>query len=222
MPSRKKKDRRAANRAAKANATPTGAQHVIYDATGEDLIIKEVSEQEFAEANRGYLVGGRVPMPGGGELVLAYPEDDPDADPNDPPAWDGAPSAGEDPAVGVLNRMWELLAEFSATVAEEKHLEDGVVLVGGFHLFPSTIERITQFGTTGLLPQRDGLPPLVPVQWVVLETQVALNQVAAQAVDPRLIARLMTDIVEAEESEDSEQALRSLIEDPMRYLGKVA
>jgi len=204
------------------DAHQTAAKNVIYDATGDDLVISEVSDEEFAEAGRGYLVGGTVKLPGGGEVAIIYPDDDPDANPNDPPATDFAAPAPGEHATGILAQLWEKLADFSSTVIQKRNLPLGTVLVGGFHLFPSTPERVAAFGANCLLSGNDALPVLVPVHWLVLENEVALNQVNAQAVDPRLIAQLMSDIVSAEQSEDAEQALRVLIEDPLRYLGEMA
>ena len=62
-------------------AKSTDTVRIIYDATGGDHGGREVSEEEFTEAARGYLVGGTVKLPGGGEIAIIYPADDPDADP---------------------------------------------------------------------------------------------------------------------------------------------
>lgn len=222
MGTRRKKDRRSANRAAKAQGQ--GApQHIIFDTRDEELTVESVSQEEFEEHAKGYRQHGEpIKLPGGGGIAIIYPEDAPDANPNDPPAFDFATAPSNDHGMEVLGHLWDKLKEFAATVVEEKNLDGDAVLVGGFHIFRSTRERIEQTGADCLMPNDDALDPLVPIHWLALEEEVAINQAGAQAVEPELVAWLMADIAAAAESDDPDKALQALIEDPLRYLREVA
>jgi hypothetical protein len=200
-------------------AKSTTAVRVIYDATGGDLGGRVVSEEEFTEAAKGYLVGGTVKMPGGGEIAIATvfaasaPGDhateplETRAEPVNEPLMDKPEILDIDSGLDAFGRWVE-------TVLSDGNITNGELEGFGVFYFPCS-ERIehylsAQYGMAVSAEKKT----IVPLMWLAHRNRSLLPRKERERLE-----RLLRS---AHFGSNPTAAFRRLANDPFLFLGEVA